>query len=413
MKRVLLIMLAICTLASCSKDNGDETPKNIEITGGNTTQEVFADNTQGKEGVKFTTTGAWTSSIVPTTKAETADWVSIDPASGDKAGDYTINIIFTPNYTGENRKAEIKISCGGTVITITVEQKGLTEDNKKPEILPEQPKFDRVVSRIDRIDSDPNRPDSYAEFKYDDKKRVSTFTRVNYLNYPDEINPSNFIKNTSDFFKEETTIKATYDGSTISFKEETKLDDGTTKLIESSMAQLNPQGRVEYVKTTRLAHESLPESTDEFYMSYDANGFWLKTIREEQDNNQKSTWESIWTSGNLRTVDRGDNVTEKAAYGTLLNNKTNLDLNWILYSEPAEGFGIIFGTYSQFYSMQGYGGIRSKNMVEKMETTYSSMYTYSYEFTYELNSEGYPEKINYRAHTRENDCTYVITYTKL
>lgn len=54
MKKLLLMMLAICALASCDKEKDE--PKNIEVTGGSVKQELFADNTQGKEGVKFTTT---------------------------------------------------------------------------------------------------------------------------------------------------------------------------------------------------------------------------------------------------------------------------------------------------------------------------------------------------------------------
>lgn len=135
MKRLLLIMFAVCALTSCDKEKDE--PKNIEVTGGSIKQELFADNTQGKEGVKFTTTGAWTSTVTPTTKAEASTWVSIDPASGDKAGEYAINIKLEANYTGADRKAEIKINCGGTTITITVEQKGTTKDGEIPEPKPE------------------------------------------------------------------------------------------------------------------------------------------------------------------------------------------------------------------------------------------------------------------------------------
>lgn len=595
MKRILLMMLAICTLASCSKDNGDDMPKNIEVTGGNTTQEVFADNTQGKEGVKFTTTGAWTSSIVATTKADTPDWVSIDPASGDKAGNYTINITLTPNYTGDNRKAEIKISCGGTTITITVEQKGLTESGNQPqptagyittagkitggeifaehtptslrwamrstkgdvEILsptsfpyinknfditlptptedlwgeltdfsgltitpssakfvsallydqntelnltnikladvnnkdylikkgegyvmfvyassaatasgmfnddddvsgtyklnncqfrqgwnemvviaesdatsngskifnvttnnassafnwvienrePEQPqpKFDRVVSRIDVIDENPESPDGYAEFKYDDKQRISTLVRVNYYQNNYE-GPEDY---PTVFLKEKSTIKATYDGSKISFIEEKESDEIDPNPAERSTAQLDPQGRVEYVK-------ELTSDEDEFFISYDANGFWSRTIRKSEKFDYEETYGGVWAGGNLHLIQSNGQSEETASYGTIPNDKTNIDLNFILYSEATERLSIAFGTYSQFYSMQGYGGNRSKNMVEKIHAIYGSN-EQNYTFSYKLNGEGYPEKI--RIHSlygsRDQTRTYVITYTKL
>lgn len=129
------MLLASCTLASCDKEK--EEPANIEVTNGSMKQEVFADNTQGQGEIKFSTAGAWTSTITPTTKADASTWVEIDPASGDKAGEYSINIKLETNYTGETRKAEIKISCSGTIITISVEQKGTTKDGKIPEPEPE------------------------------------------------------------------------------------------------------------------------------------------------------------------------------------------------------------------------------------------------------------------------------------
>lgn len=140
MKKLFLILLTVCTLVGCVKE-GDETQKNIEITSGNTIQEVFADNIQGKDGVTFTTTGAWTSSIeertiVKSTKSRTPDWISIDPVSGDNAGSYIINITFKPNYTGVKRTATINIRCNGTTISIIVSQDGKTKDGEIPEELP-------------------------------------------------------------------------------------------------------------------------------------------------------------------------------------------------------------------------------------------------------------------------------------
>lgn len=136
MKKLLRMMLAICTLISC--ENGDVTTlKNIEVTGGSLTQEVYADNTQGKEGIKFTTTGAWTSVVKPITRADASGWLSIDPASGDKAGEYSIHINLEANYTGEDRTAEIKISCGETIMTASVLQKATTKDGVIPKPRPE------------------------------------------------------------------------------------------------------------------------------------------------------------------------------------------------------------------------------------------------------------------------------------
>jgi len=115
--------------AGCEKDDALEA---ITVAdSGSLTQEVFADNTQGKSGVSFTTAGAWTSFIeeVATTYATTSSgWVSISPSSGDAAGNYTVSITLSPNTTGANRTAIITISCQGIDINISVTQKGTKQD---------------------------------------------------------------------------------------------------------------------------------------------------------------------------------------------------------------------------------------------------------------------------------------------
>ena len=96
------------------------------------TQEVFADQTQGTSGVSITTTGAWTSSFAEKTPANaptrgnSLDWVSISPDHGDAAGTYNISITLEENLTGEDRAAEITISCENEEIVIYVMQKAVT-----------------------------------------------------------------------------------------------------------------------------------------------------------------------------------------------------------------------------------------------------------------------------------------------
>jgi hypothetical protein len=120
-----------------------EGPRDIAVQdNASLTQEVFADQTQGKSNVTFTTTGAWTSLISenpasvtatgPHPKPSEADapiaWISISPDHGDGAGDYTVVITLTPNLTGADRTAVITITCAGTKIAITVTQKVENED---------------------------------------------------------------------------------------------------------------------------------------------------------------------------------------------------------------------------------------------------------------------------------------------
>jgi len=119
-KRAVLTAGAVLVLSSCGdKEEPIETPFN---------QTVNADETTGKSGVTFVTSGAWTSTITEgttkSTKSGTASWISIDPDHGDAAGEYTITIRLQKNYTGEDRKATITISWDDMDISITVTQRG-------------------------------------------------------------------------------------------------------------------------------------------------------------------------------------------------------------------------------------------------------------------------------------------------
>jgi hypothetical protein len=140
---VIAACLAVTTIfLGC--DSSENEPKAIEITNEQAlTQDVFADETEGRSGVQITTTSAWTSRIedaetLSTTKSDASqlraaaapDWISISPDHGDKAGSYTIQITLAPNTSEANRSAVITIICNDTKITISVTQKNVKEDGK-------------------------------------------------------------------------------------------------------------------------------------------------------------------------------------------------------------------------------------------------------------------------------------------
>lgn len=148
MKRI--IYLAGCLLLagmlcwSCSDDDGDGNGNGsgnggVILDKGTQTEQVVYANDKGvkDEGIKFTTQGPWKAEVEEvTTRAEettakTVDWLTLSQYSGDKAGDYTITLTLKQNFTGKSRKAEIRIICGDTMITITVEQKAEKEDGVK------------------------------------------------------------------------------------------------------------------------------------------------------------------------------------------------------------------------------------------------------------------------------------------
>jgi hypothetical protein len=128
------LLLAAITLAGC-KDDDPGAPRDITVQdNASLTQDVFADEQQGKSEVTFTAAGAWASSIAeaPATKATAPAWVSIAPDHGDEAGDYTIAISLATNYSGEDRAATITLVCNISSITINVAQKGVTANGIVP-----------------------------------------------------------------------------------------------------------------------------------------------------------------------------------------------------------------------------------------------------------------------------------------
>lgn len=129
-------MLCLLFAACSNDDNGNG--KDIELTDGtSSSQTIYADETTNSSGgIKFSTTGAWqatVSEIATKSTSGTISWLTLNQYSGDKAGEHTLTLTLKENYTGIDRKAEIRIVSGGNSITITVEQKGTKEDGQKPE----------------------------------------------------------------------------------------------------------------------------------------------------------------------------------------------------------------------------------------------------------------------------------------
>ena len=137
MKRfIITLLLPIgAMMTGCNPDENLPTSIKIENRGAVVNQAVFADETGAKSSITFVTTGPWTAKIVelsPSTRATTATgdngatWMSIDPAQGNGAGNYTMTISMDVNYSFVNRSANIIISCEVEAETITITQLGTT-----------------------------------------------------------------------------------------------------------------------------------------------------------------------------------------------------------------------------------------------------------------------------------------------
>lgn len=121
----LFLLLAV-VLTSCDEVLG--TQDQIELLDGTSTSLVFNADDSDDATIKFVADAAWTASvseIAASKSGESLSWLKLSSYGGE-AGEYTITVSLTKNFTGASRKAEIKIVCGDSEVVITVEQKGET-----------------------------------------------------------------------------------------------------------------------------------------------------------------------------------------------------------------------------------------------------------------------------------------------
>ena len=121
----LFLLLAV-VLTSCDEVLG--TQDQIELLDGTSTSLVFNADDSGDATIKFVADAAWTASvseIAASKSGESLSWLKLSSYGGE-AGEYTITVSLTKNFTGASRKAEIKIVCGDSEVVITVEQEGET-----------------------------------------------------------------------------------------------------------------------------------------------------------------------------------------------------------------------------------------------------------------------------------------------
>jgi hypothetical protein len=101
---------------------------------GDENQTAYADDEE--KGITFTAKSDWEASVTEsgTTRASNVTWVKLMVNGEEKysggAGTINLVIVIEPNTTGGDRRATITIACGGESLKISVDQKGVTEDNK-------------------------------------------------------------------------------------------------------------------------------------------------------------------------------------------------------------------------------------------------------------------------------------------
>ncbi len=383
------------------EDPNEPKPNPIELSGETPTQQtVWADETQTPKNIAFKALAPWTATVAEVqTKAEAeagrVDWLALSAYEGG-AGEVSLTITLKPNLTGQDRKAEIRIECAGTTIVITVEQKATTESGEKPA-------QSDLKNRIVRIDANMENYDRYgkanenSEFTYDEAGRVVGIKR--FLQYDDQYGDRGHVD-------EEEIMTITYSDKTVAYESICK-SNGSVVYQDNSSIELDENGRgVSGTYKTIREDDGTWGYTNRF--TYDANGQLVKT-EEISDSSYKDLYTTTWTNGNPTQGlwSSSDNpsytYTDQAAYETI-ENKTNLDLNWLIALSGANFAG---GSYNDIFAAMGYMGKRPKNMAKNVTNGYIK-YTYEYQ----LDGQGRITKIVEIISKGPTSNEYIIHYAE-
>lgn len=350
-------MGAIAFIA-CSDDNGGEEGKDIQLAPGTSKDyTIFADETSGtpSEGISFTTTGPWRATVAET-RADVSggsSWVTVSPDHGDAAGDYTITITLGVNTTGKDRRATVMIECGGTKITITVEQKGTTEEGEIPDDSDEPAVPARLLISEMKSYSKKNPDQSYSNIKltYDDQNRITKWEE----------------ESSDEGYRDTRTITFEYGGDVVHISSAASSDDPDDP--NTYTAYLNKNGFV-----TRTEGPGLDATTYE----YDSENRLVRMV-------QATEWqEYVWKDGNLTEIKYGNDdgetdVTRYTYYGEL-ENRENFDIFYDRISWDEE------------LAIAGLTGIPCRNLLHEERGESQWAYKDDFDMTYEVDENGYITK---------------------
>lgn len=374
MNRLFFTLLAAIMLIACDKEDGS-TPSITNYEKDLLHQTIYADETGAKSDFTFTATENWSTQIMdisPDSKSSEDNkmWVTLNPANGT-AGIVNMKIALAPNYTGIDRKAEIKIVCGSTTITITIEQKRTTENNEVPKPLLAQ------ISKITytSIDDEMNNKQkpSYYLFAYDSNGRITKLTHQYQNIYEPPVGGGDV-----QYVDIEDICNITYQGDEVTIES----DENYAHEKISVKSKLNSLGYIESSTAGKIKYR----------MTY--NSQWqIEQVIENSDEESTKVNSCLWSNENFTKLTWANNGNEFAQYNTYLNNITNLDLNWLLKSH-LEGFAFLDGSDGNyFYAIQNKMGVRSKNYVSAIRSEYTWNSNPKYKFEYEFDNNQRPIKI--------------------
>jgi hypothetical protein len=111
----------LATLAACS---GDSKGDYVNVDSGYNTTKIYENPANKYDGgISFSTSGAWTASLVSDDGSNPSEWLTVSPMSGDKAGKYNLDLTFTANNSTIDRNAALKVNCGEASRTFYIVQR--------------------------------------------------------------------------------------------------------------------------------------------------------------------------------------------------------------------------------------------------------------------------------------------------
>lgn len=130
--------MIITLLVSCGKESGIIGDGNLSLNNGTpSNQIVSADSEKTSKGITFTSQGSWNAKVIDLNLDRSSEnevsWIKLDKYSGGP-GTFTLNVTIKENYTGKNRRAEIKITTGSSSISVIIEQTVINENGEEHEV---------------------------------------------------------------------------------------------------------------------------------------------------------------------------------------------------------------------------------------------------------------------------------------
>ena len=359
MKKSLFVLWITLIFVACSDDD----KKELALAPGTSLDYVvYADETSVTPagGISFTAVAPWRATVSELqsdesqTSAEeyTGTWINVSPDYGDMAGDYTIQITLDKNLTGKDRKAVVAIECGETKVSITIEQKALTENGDIP-----GGGDASVIGLISELffyfPQNIDRENSRFELTYDDQGRLVTWKEKS-IDYDGSVNTE--------------TLTYQYGDKVVYISSDKNADYFVT-------AYLNDAGYVVRAEERRQGGEQ--EITT--YL-YDSENHLIRT-------EQSGEWEDyVWSDGNLIEIHydntQGESDKTEYTYYTNLENKENFD-----FSERT--------SWLEELMYAGLTGVQSRNLVRTETGSTESAWKDNGSWEYETDADGYVTKAKF------------------